>query len=246
MTENIELIARKSNDLIQNFECPFTAQQQKICMYLVAQLKPWDEGFQPLEVSVKDFCLACGIDEPGGRSYKHLEKAIQDFGFKWIKRQNGKKEALIWFKYVKIENGKITFLFNEMMTPYILYLQNNFTKIEFDYTAKMKSKYSIRLYELLYSYYYNKFETYEFILSLNELKQKLDANYKLYTDVMKRALLPAVEEINRLTDVFVEYQPIKEGKKVAKISFTIILKSTIERIKLAGILDEYGKPGQFS
>ena len=45
MTENIELIARKSNDLIQNFECPFTAQQQKICMYLVAQLKPWDEGF---------------------------------------------------------------------------------------------------------------------------------------------------------------------------------------------------------
>ena len=133
MTENIELIARKSNDLIQNFECPFTAQQQKICMYLVAQLKPWDEGFQPLEVSVKDFCLACGIDEPGGRSYKHLEKAIQDFGFKWIKRQNGKKEALIWFKYVKIENGKITFLFNEMMTPYILYLQNKLSEVGKDF-----------------------------------------------------------------------------------------------------------------
>lgn len=235
MDDAISLVARKSNDLIQNFECPFTAQQQKICLYLVAQLKPWDEGFQPLEVSIKDFCEACDIEQPGGENYKYLENAIQDFGFKWIKRQKGGKEALIWFKYVKIEKGKITFLFNELMTPYILYLQNNFTQIQFNYTAKMKSKYSIRLYELLYSYYYNKFEPYEFDLSLDELKQKLYINYKLYADIVKRAIIPALGEINRLTDINVEYEPIKKGRKVEYIKFKLEFKSVSDRIKLAEI-----------
>lgn len=235
MDKDVSLIARKSNDLIQNFECPFTAQQQKICLYLVAQLKPWDEGFQPLEVSIKDFCSACDIEEPGGENYKYLERAIQDFGFRWIKRQKGGKEALIWFKYVKIEKGKITFLFNELMTPYILYLQNNFTQIQFNFTAKMRSKYSIRLYELLYSYYFDKFDSYELVLPLDDLKQKLDAKYKLFADVKRFALIPAVEEINRLTDINVEYEFIKEGRKVGYVKFKLEFKNALDRIKLANI-----------
>jgi plasmid replication initiation protein len=94
----------------------------------------------------------------------------------------------------------------------------------------MKKKYSPRLYELLMSY---KINNEEWWFSVEKLKYLLNCqNYKTWKDFRSRALDPAIEEINRFTDMKVYYKITnKTAKKVEEITFFMVNKTTSERIQ---------------
>ena len=101
------------------------------------------------------------------------------------------------------------------MKPYLLQLKNNFTSYELIYTLHFKSKYSIRLYELMKSIHYHELETYTRSFTVEELKKLLDAErYTRYKDFKKRALEPAVNEINEFSDKQLAYEEVKQRNKV--------------------------------
>ena len=94
----------------------------------------------------------------------------------------------------------------------------------------MKSAFSVRIYELIKSYAYQKNKTFE----INELKHLLMVDnvksYERYPDFRRFVLEPAQKEINKLTDLNMLYEPITKGRKVVKIKFVIQHKDIMERL----------------
>lgn len=88
----------------------------------------------------------------------------------------------------------------------------------------MRSKYAIRLYEILKSYAY----IGEYTTTIADLREDLQiAGYTTYKDIRRRVLDPAVEEINEITDIFADPKPIKTGHAITAIRFDILTKEHI-------------------
>ncbi|MCL2410408.1 MAG: replication initiation protein [Treponema sp.] len=233
----------KANELIQKSRFDLNLQEQKIILYIISKIKPADLEFEEYSFSIQDFCEVCGFDNTSGKNYENIKKSLQDLRNKsvWIQINDKRQTTLAWFDKVTIDRGSgvVTLKIDDHMKPYLLALKSNFTQYELFYTLAMKSRYSIRLYELLKSHEFriNK------IFGVDELKVLLSAEkYERFPDFKRRVLDIAVKEINEVSDLNAEYEIIKKGRKSDNIDFEIRLKvETNERIstwkKISGIID---------
>ncbi len=82
---------------------------------------------------------------------------------------------------------------------------------------KLKSTYSIRIYELLKQYEHIRERT----ISLESLRYYLDAIdvYPNYANFKQRVLKHSQKELNQKTDISFEFEEIKSGRKVQRIKF---------------------------
>lgn len=227
----------KSNELIQKTRFSLSANQQKIVLFLISKIRPEDEDFKDYEFDIAEFCEICGIKVGGGKTFEEIENAIKDIADKsvWIRLANGKKALVRWIDSPTIDDrtGLITVSLDKHMKPYLLQLKENFTQYELIWTLSFRSKYSIRLYELIKSIHYKDLETFQKRFSIDELRELLDAeNYKQYTDFKKRVLVPAVKEINEKSDKIVSFDEIVRKRFVIGIIFTIGTKDTMEKLKI--------------
>lgn len=236
----------KANELIQKSRFNLSLQQQKIVLYLISQISMYDEEFKVYEFSIPEFCRVCGIDDKNGQNYIDLKQAIKDIADKslWIKIDEDEETLLRWIQkpYINKHSGTIKIKLDEDMKPYLLQLKGNFTRYELLWTLNFRSKYTIRLYELIKSIHYHELETYTRDFSLDDLRRLMGAEkYTTYQAFKSRALIPAITEINNFSDKVLEYQPIKMGKAVVKIRFTIGTKETRDILKLQSDIEkEFG------
>ncbi len=239
----------KANDLITKSRFSLTTQQQKIVLYLISKINPFDTDFQMVEFSIQDFCRACSIDDRSGKHYEVIKthiKAIADKSV-WVKLENGKETLLRWIEkpYIDERNGTIQIRLDRDMKPFLLQLKKNFTKYELVFTLYFKSKYTIRLYELIKAWHGSKIEPLEITISIDELKQRLDSEkYKESKDFFKRVLNPAVNEINQYSDKRLDFTRIRNGKRYTAIKFQISTKSATEVLELYKEFEEKEYKGQ--
>src|SRR5690606_10838527 len=115
---------------------------------------------------------------------------------------------------------------------YLLQLKQ-YTSYRLSNILSLSSSYSIRLYELMRKWsFLNKWES-----SVEEIREKLGAltkSYTLYGNFKNKVLLPAVEEINEQTDLFISFKEIKKGRKVERIEFSI---RKAAKVRLASPVD---------
>ena len=234
---------RKANELIQSSRFYFSAQQQKILLYIISQIKPNDKEFSKYSFYIPDFCRVCGIDV-SGKNYKDLKDSIlgiRNAGF-WLTRPDGKMRTVAWIKDAEIDpgDGMINIWLHEDMVPYLLQLRANFTQYELIYTLSFRSKYTIRLYELIKSVHYHPLESYQREFTVDELRERLGVeaeSYQKYKDFKKRVLLVGVNEINEYSDKIIEMEEVLRGKKVISVIFKIETKSTLETLKIKDSID---------
>ena len=227
---------RKANALIQKNRFDLSLQQQKIILFLISQISPFDEDLKLYEFNINDFCKVCGIDNTNGQNYKDLKRQIKEIADKsmWIKKADDEKaETLVrWIEKptIKEKSGIIQIKLDEDLKPYLIQLRENFTQYDIIYTLCFKSKYSIRLYELIKSIHYQELYEYSKEFTLDEIKTLLGAeNYKTYQHFKERVLIPSINEINNTSDKYISYTPIKKGKAVIGIKLEIKTKDIIER-----------------
>lgn len=236
----------KANDLIQKSRFDLSLQQQKIILYLISQIQPIDKEFKLYEFSVVDFCKVCGIDPESGDKYKDIKKAIKDIADKsiWIKTEYDEETLLRWVEkpYINRNSGTIKIKLDEDMKPYLLQLKSNFTQYELIYTLRFRSKYSIRLYELIKSIHYKDIVEYKRAFSVEKLKELLNGeNYNQYKDFKKRVLIPSINEINANSDKEISINELKRGNRVEYIELIVKSKSVDDMIKTRiRIEDELG------
>ena len=233
---------RKSNELIQKSRFSLTLQQQKIILFLISQISPFDNEFKTYEFNILEFCKVCGIDIKGGKSYAELKENIKNIADKstWITLDDDTETLIRWIEkpQIKPKSGIIKLRLDEDLKPYLIQLRENYTQYDIVFTLLFKSKYSIRLYELIKSIHFDELNAYTTEIKLERLKVLMGAEvYERYPDFKRFALNPAIDEINKTSDKTVSYIPIKKGRKVDSIRLTIETKDTIERAKARAVAE---------
>ena len=217
----------KRNELIQKSRYSMPAQQQRVLLFMISKIKPHDEPQTMYEIEILEFCKVCGMEYNSGEMYKDIKnalKAIRDASI-WVKvpvsigSKQQKEILLSWLYKVELIGGTIKYSFHEDMFPYLFDLKEQYTQYGIEYVVPMRSKYSIRLYELLKSLQNIR---KEISFSLEELKVKLDAEkYDRFQDLRRYVIESAVNEINTYTDIKVKWFPIQEGRKNVGIAFSV-------------------------
>ena len=237
MKEEVRLArVRKANELIQKSRFSLSLQQQKIILYLISKIQPTDTEFHEYTFEIKAFCEACGIEYDSGALYSEIKEAVKNIADKslWVKMPDGRETLLRWIEKASIEAGTgiLTIRLDNDMKPYLLQLNKNYTTYDLIYTLTFKSKYSVRLYELIKSIHFDESQPYARTYSVDELKKLLSAEtYKTYSHFKEKALDPAINEINAISDKAVCYEVAeKSGKKITHLTLHIAKYDTMKTL----------------
>lgn len=213
------------------------SRNEQLCvLYAISKIKPTDDLYSEYELDIREIQKLLMLEED--KNYTYLKRVLKNIRDKsaWVKSQDGKSESVIsWFNSVTITTGagKVKIKFDEKLQPYLIDLHRQYEENGICYTTynlmmvlRMKSKYGIRLYELIKSYSNNnrwEFETEE----LKELLCAYDKDGKLlipktwsnFNHFKTKVLEPAVADINNSSDLHIGYDVAYAGKKVAQITF---------------------------
>lgn len=214
-------VISKSNDLIQKTRYKLPLQQQRIILYGISMIKPDDTELKDLTFDIKDFCDTCRITY-NANNYKYLREAVESLAKQtfWIDDENGNKVLCHWINNAIIhkESPKITIRFDDYLKPHLIQLKEQFTALE-KCMIRMKSQYSQRLYEILKSYYNLSIVRF----SIDELRKMMyiENEYSEYKYFKRDIIEKSLKEINAITSIYVEYEEVKEYRKVKEIIFKI-------------------------
>lgn len=248
MTEEIEILKRreylvvKGNELIQRNRFELSLTEQKTIAFICSMIKPVSAidaaSGAPYELvyefNIKDYCKICGIDYNQGKNYADIKdtlKRLRDRSM-WLTLPDGSETLVGWLSKVRTNkrSGKAIIELDRDLVPYLFNLGQRFTQYQLYNILGMKSAFSIRLYELMKSYAFQKSKTFD----LDALKKLLMVDtvpsYKDFSLFRRKVLEIAQREINELTDISIYYEPIKSGRKVVKLKVRVEQKSPVEKM----------------
>jgi len=164
---------------------------------------------------------------------RHLKKLIKEIMSKIIEikdlenRNKWKLVALV--KEVDYNEGIVTAEISKNLLPYFQLAQERlFTRFNIQNIKPLTSIHAIRMYELAKQFD----DTGWREISLEEFKRmmKIEDKYKQVKDLKKRVLEPAKRQINERTDINIDYELIKQGRRYTKIRLKISKnKQRVER-----------------
>ena len=229
----------KGNELIQKNRYKLSLAAQKTIAYICSMIKPLSSSrdsqnlFQlTYKFNIREYCEICGADYDNGKNYANAKKILKGLRDKsmWLTMEDGSETLVGWLSKVTLCKGSgiATVTLDDDLVPYLFALGGQFTQYQLCNILSMKSAFSIRMYELLKSYGFQKSK----IFAIEELKHLLMVDdiksYERFPDFRRRVLDIACDEINALTDIVVKYELIKNGRKFEKIKFFIREKSSQE------------------
>lgn len=221
----------KRDDMIQKARHKLSVQEQRCVLYAISKIKPDDTAFTEYSFELNDFYAMCGLQSESYTELKAILKGLSDRSW-WAEIDDKGTESVVrWFSTVRSNKGKgtVTVKFHEDMMPFLLDLARQdafYTSYNLKYVLPMSCQYSPRLYELLKSYQKNQTRWF---FEIDALKHRLDCvNYKDFYDFKRFVLEPAVEEINKFTDLTIAYDLERKGRKVTKVIFFMDEKTRTE------------------
>lgn len=214
-------IVTKSNHLIEaNYK--LSLNEQRLVLSVISQVdarKPIDKN-NDFTVTAKEFSEIFKI--PLKQAYEALNDAVSRLYERDIKTHDNSAnttERFRWVDYVKYWHGeaKVTLSFSRRIIPYLTLLHQQFTSYDLKQISKMKSAYSIRLYELLVQF----IKTGERNITLEKLRElfELKKQYSRFFDFKRYILIPSMKDINETTDIRVEWDVVKKGTSISGLIF---------------------------
>ena len=184
-------------------------------------VQPTDEEFKEYEFKIKDFMRLLEIESK--TKYTEIPKITKELMKKVFEIKEGKDIIqLSWLSSARYKTGEglVILKFDSSLKPYMLQLKEFYTSYKLENILSLKSKYSLRLFELLKCNEFKKIWN----IDLKDLKDLLGAtgkSYSIYQNVKNRILIQAQKELNNKTDIWFDFEEIKTGRKVTAIKFYI-------------------------
>lgn len=206
----------------------FNLNNYQIFLHLISKIGGVDECgkyLQPHQIereytlTAKEFSKLFNTDIRS--SYNYLKKAANKLMTSHIKIETDSIISRINIcakaDYCK-NKGSIVIRFTEEIIPYLTQVKENFVLYNLKEVAQFNSIYTTRLYELLQGYK----ETGWMLMSIKQLRFSLSTRkaFKLYSDLKKYTFGRACKEINKTYNLGLDFEEIKEGRKVVAIRFT--------------------------
>ena len=229
----------KSNDLIQRARYNLTVQQQKLILFAISKIRKDDPPDKEYELSIEEVCSVMGLEiDAGGTYYKRIKDDLLKLTNRlWVKFPD-RESTISWIGDATIIplSGTVYIRFHEKMARFLFELKNRYTQYQLYEVLVFKNKYAIRFYEILRSYIMQdelrNGEIKDLTFTIAELRELLCApQYKRWVDFNRFILRPAIDEINKYSDIIrVKYEPYKTGKRsYEKVLFTIEYPTLMEK-----------------
>lgn len=177
-----------------------------------------------LEIPVMEFAQTFEMDLKS--AYREIETLADQFQRKIITLQphetlrgNRVKVGLITKQEYLDGEGRVWLRFDEDLVPHLLGLKEQFTKYRIRDVYQFRRASTWRVYELLKQC--KEIGKREF--EIEEFKQKVGVQglYPRPTNLKNRVIDPAIEEINATSDLLVQYDQKKRGRRITALIFHI-------------------------
>lgn len=217
----------KDNALI-NASYNLEVTEQRLILLAILNARETGNGItadSKLEIHAKDYASRFDISNDG--AYKALKNAVlnlfdRQFSFKeQDKKGNVGTVKSRWVSRIKYidDSATLEITFAPDVVPLITRLEQHFTSYQLKQVSQLTSKYAIRLYELLIAWReVGKTPKIE----LHDFRSKIgieDTEYIAMNDFKKRVLEPAINQINKYTDITATYEQHKKGRLISAFSF---------------------------
>lgn len=227
----------KHNDLIQA-RYNLSLNEQRIILYSVSKLDRDKKDFEVIRVKISELIDLLDTTEKRYTEFKLIAENLISKTL-IIKKENSEliTSWLSSMEYLENE-GIIELEFSKKLIPYLLQLKERFTRYELKNILNLKNKHSIRIYELMKQYE----NIGEREILLEELRKYLgieENEYLRFGNFENRVLKTTKEEINKYTDINIDYEKIKTGRKITSILFTIDSKNKDEKIYIEYLNEFY-------
>lgn len=220
----------------------------KLLRLLASMINKYDEDFKEYTFRVID--LMDLFEIKGASSYSEIPKITKELMSKVIvipKEKGFTQYPLLIIADHDIGSGRIKIGIHPRLKPFFFDLSGNYTKYELENILKLKSTYSIQVYELMKMNHYKG----DIIYTIEDLKRITGATtkaYEKYFNFKNRVLRVSKNEINKKTDISFDFEEIKTGRKVTSLKFYInsnkYKKKNEEDYKdeIAITIDDYSNP----
>lgn len=229
-------IVVQHNDMLLARWPQISSLEKKIYLKLISTIEFHHEDFHNHSFLCKDLIKEFRI---GRGNYLELRDAITRLNSRVIKIDTPEgmlTASLVSSAEYKDGEGTVSLCFDPKLRPYLLQLKNNFTQFELENTFKIRSNYTIRMYEICK---YILDHGGSKVFSIEELKAYIGISkkeYPHYANFKNRVITPSQAEMSELTDLSFEYTEIKVSRKVTGLKINVQLnKPVIESRKLPGM-----------
>lgn len=224
----------KHNDLIEaRYELNLI--EQKIILYAATKIDTNKDNFNMVHIKVSDLTELMDTTIQRYKEFSIIADGLMNKGIYFKDRPDFSVRWVASSEY--IGDGIIELEFSQKLIPYLLQLKNKFTRYQLENILNLKSKYSIRLYELMKQY--EKIGKREF--KIEELKRILycEGMYSDFRNFNRVVLETTKSEINEFTDINIDYKRIKQGRKVIGLVYTIQPKEQQDKIYIEYLNQSY-------
>ena len=266
-------IVKKSEILVRS-RYTLSPLALKFLSCIIANVKRGDPADQEYVFNISRFSELTG--QKTHRIYELIDQATSELLRNPLKIPTEEGKGFLKFNWISSASylygqGSVSFCIDKKLRPYIVDLKERFLKYRLENILKLKSSYSIRIYEILKDWIsqekrYNKKHVIEKIVSVDWIRDTLEIplSYR-YSDLKRFILKKAQKELEEYTDLKFTFEEIKTGRKVSHLKFYIIennkqsknkeikgnnelkeLISTLktkENVKMEYIYDAYTKHG---
>jgi plasmid replication initiation protein len=232
MTKSIDQhLVVKSNALIRA-SYKLTLNEQRLILLVVAGLNSKRSAIRPgfnqvegIRISAAEFAEAWKLSPKV--AYEALRDAANDLYERSIVEITGKRtDKMRWVSSISYHDGEgwASLSLSPQVTPHLTALANgNFTEYRIGQVANLRSTYAVRIFEWCIQFV----DTGWMQVSLDDLTRRLDVGYKLYNDIRRKVIEPAVKELKAKSNLDIDWEPVRDGRAVKAIRFTF--KEQVQR-----------------
>lgn len=221
----------KDNALI-DASYTLSTTEQRLILLAIVHARETGRGVtadSALEIHASSYMQQFKVDKHA--AYEALKNAVDTLFnryFSYVNKSRNRVERVRsrWISRIGYvdEQAIINITFAPDVIPLITRLEECFTSYELQMVSELSSAYAIRLYELLIRWR----TTCKLSVSLEDLRNQLGVEvgeYAVMSDFKKRVFDLAINQINDKTDINVQYQQKKHGRRIVGFDFKYTFKT---------------------
>lgn len=231
----------KSNRIITAFQ-NLSLTEMCLIQLAIVDARETEQGLgfnKPLSISAKRYAEAFDIQVD--TAYRVLAQAGRSLRARYFTFSDGtgSKVETNWVQQIRYveKEGRIEIIFTVAVVNEITRLSSHFTQYDLAFISKLKSIYSVRLYELIVKWLSaKKTDVFDYGVLRGQLGIDI-TEYKEIGDFKKRVLDLAVNEINEKTNIKIKYENVKQGRRVVGFIFTVREKPKAKNARMVKLRD---------
>ena len=221
---NKNATVKQSNNLtVARYTLSLT--EQRLMYAICSQIDKNADSFNKVRFSINELAEICQID--GKRKYEDIRNAST----KLMKRlvniptADGGEYTSHWLQSRRYypSDCSIEFKIDEDLRGELLQLKKAYVNTPVSMLVSFKKKYSSRMYLILKKML--KVGDFEYSLDFFRETFQLAETYKKFSNIKNGVIEPAIEELNKSSDLEILHEYVKEGRFFTKIHFCVRSKN---------------------